>query len=101
MIALRAAGCDAPVHAGVMVAKNASALRRVASMAGIEALDLDHVPFDGARIAGEMAAELWRVSKASAVPVAGIHFFGMNDTALLCESVRCLHDAIAKTTVRC
>ena len=94
VVALRAAGCSTPVHAGIMVAKSAAALRRVATMAGIEVPpDVEdlftRVP--GPQQAGALAAELWRLADASAVPIEGVHFFGMNDTKLMCETVRVMN----------
>ena len=38
----------------------------------------------GARLAGALAAELWRLAD---VPIEGVHFFGMNDTKLMCENM--------------
>lgn len=94
---LRSLGCHAPVHAGVMVAKDASTLRRAAAMAGVEVeagLEAQLCEkMDGARVAGLLAAELWHLAEASGVPLAGIHFFGMNETELLCESVKRMDDA--------
>jgi 5,10-methylenetetrahydrofolate reductase len=96
VVALRSLGCTAPVHAGVMVARDAAALRRVASMAGIEPPGdlVDFADQTGARMAGAEAAKVWRLAEASGSPLAGIHFFGMNDTELLCESVRVMDAAV-------
>jgi 5,10-methylenetetrahydrofolate reductase len=93
VLALRALGCRSPVHVGVMVARDAAAARRVATMAGIEVPPGTDEGFArdgrsfGAQRAGDVAAEAWLRAKAAGVPLAGVHFFGMNDTELLSESV--------------
>jgi 5,10-methylenetetrahydrofolate reductase len=94
VLALRALGCRSPVHVGVMVARDAAAARRVAAMAGIEVPPGTDEGFArngrafGAQRAGDVAAEAWFRAKAAGVPLAGVHFFGMNDAELLSESVR-------------
>jgi methylenetetrahydrofolate reductase (NADPH) len=103
VVALRALGCDAPVYAGVMVARDAKALRRVAAMAGVEPPPGIDERFGGSSsagsaLAGEAAAGAWLQTAAAGAPVAGIHFFGMNNTDLLCESVRVMDALVRKNT---
>jgi 5,10-methylenetetrahydrofolate reductase len=93
---------SSPVYAGVMVAKNAAAMRRVAAMAGIEVpaeMRVDEAfasggSAAGAHLAGALAADVWRRAEALGSPLAGIHFFGMNDTELLIEAVRSCEAAL-------